>query len=310
MDYKKIIKNQNLRFKILNFFSWIPDKTMIKIQYRIKTGRKLNLKNPERFTEKIQWYKLYYHNPIMHQCVDKYEVRDFIKSKGLENILSTLYGVYDSPEEIEFEKLPDKFVIKTTSGSGGQNIFICDDKKNLNIVELNQKLKYWLKLNPKKSFGREWAYEGNKNRIIIEELLESDSTTGLIDYKLFCFNGKVEYIYVISDRFLGKSAKLGIYDSDFNKLDAYRCDEEKQTDTISKPCNFDKMIEYACSISCEFPQARIDLYNINGKIYFGEITFYDGSGYMSYSPDEFDYRIGEKFPIMEDGEKDIENKKN
>ena len=114
IDYKKILKNQKVRFRILNLLSWIPDKTMVKLQYRIKLGRKLNLKNPERFTEKLQWYKLYYRDPIMHQCVDKYEVRKYVESKGLKNILNELYGVYDGPEEINFEKLPKKFVIKTT----------------------------------------------------------------------------------------------------------------------------------------------------------------------------------------------------
>ena len=128
MNYKKIIKSQNLRFKILNCFSWVPDKLMVKIQYKIKTGRKLNLNNPTRFTEKLQWYKLYYRNQVMHKCVDKYEVREYVKSKKLEKILNELYGVYDKPEEIDFEKLPKKFVVKTSAGSGGQNVFICNDK--------------------------------------------------------------------------------------------------------------------------------------------------------------------------------------
>ena len=290
MDYKKIIKSQNLRFKILNLLSWVPDKTMVKLQYRIKTGRKLNLKNPQRFTEKLQWYKLYYRNPIMHQCVDKYEVRKYVESKGLKSILNELYGVYDKPEDIDFEKLPDKFVIKTTAGSGGQNILICDDKSKLDIEETKKKLKYWLKLNPKKSFGREWAYEGTKNRIIVEKLLEP-SNKDLVDYKFFCFNGKCQYLYIISNRKLGESAELGIYDKSFNKIDAYRCDEKKQINKFDKPKNFDKMIKYAEKLSNEFPHVRVDFYNIDGTIYFGEMTFYDGSGYMKYDPDEFDCEI-------------------
>lgn len=296
MDYKKIIKNQNLRFKILNCFSWIPDKAMIKIQYKIKTGRKLKLNNPKRFTEKIQWYKLYYRKPLMHKCVDKYEVREYVKDKGLGSILNELYGVYDKPEDINFELLPEKFVIKTTAGSGGQNIYICTDKNSIDIEELVKKIKYWMKLNPKKHFGREWAYQGIKNRIIIEKYIESNHND-LVDYKFFCFNGLVEYIYVISDRKLGKSAKLGIYDKNYNKLDAYRCDEEKQKEKYKKPYNFDAMKKFAEILSKDFPHARIDFYESNKKVIFGEITFYDGSGYMKYEPDSFDIEMAKSWII-------------
>lgn len=298
MDYKKIIKSQRIRFAILNMLSWIPDKMMIKLQYIIKTGRKLNLKEPKRFTEKLQWYKLYYRNPLMHQCVDKYEVREYVKSKGLSNILNEIYGVYDITDEIDFDKLPNKFVIKTTAGSGGQNVFVCKDKNDLNKKLVIKELKRWLKLNPKKHFGREWAYQGIKNRIIIEKYIEPNEGE-LVDYKFFCFNGKVDYIYVISDRILGKSAKLGIYDKNYNKLDAYRCDEEKQTTPYKKPVNFDAMKEYAEILSSDFPHARIDFYEENGKAIFGEITFYDGSGYMKYEPDNFDYDLGKKFELRE-----------
>ena len=300
IDYKKIIKSQNIRFKILNLLSWVPDKFMIKLQYRIKTGRKLNLKNPQRFSEKLQWYKLNYRNPVMHQCVDKYEVRNYVKKLNLENILNDLYGVYENVDDINFEKLPDSFVIKTTSGSGGQNVIICQDKNNLDIAETKKKLNLWLKQNPKKSFGREWAYEGTKNKIIIEKYLEADD---LIDYKFFCFNGNIDYLYVISNRILGKSAKLGIYDANFNKIDAYRLDEEKQIEAVEKPSNFDKMCKYAKILSKDFPHARVDLYNINGKIYFGEITFYNGSGYIIFEPDNFDYEIGKNFKLIKYNDK-------
>lgn len=301
MNYKKIIKSQKIRFKILNCLSWIPDELMVKIQYRIKTGRKLDLKNPQRFTEKLQWYKLYYRNPIMHKCVDKYEVRKYIESKGLKNILNECYGVYDNPKDIDFDKLPNKFVIKTTAGSGGQNVFICQNKEELDKKELMKKTNYWLKTNPKKHFGREWAYQGIKNRIIIEKYIESNPQ-GLIDYKFFCFNGKVEYIYVISDRKLGKFAKLGIYDNNYNKLEAYRCDEEKQEIAYERPKNFEIMKKYAEILSNDFPHARIDFYESNKKVIFGEITFYDGSGYMKYDPDDFDMEISKTWEM---GEKNV-----
>jgi len=297
MNYKKIIKSQKARFFVLKMFGWVPDKAMIKIQYRIKTGRKLNLKDPKRFTEKLQWYKLYYHNPVMHQCVDKYEVRKYVEQKGLKKILNDLYGVYNSPDEIAFDKLPDKFVIKTTTGGGGQNVIICKDKKKLNVKKTKKDLSSWLKNGVGKSFGREWAYEGVKNRIIAEKYIESKDDS-LVDYKFFCFNGEVKYIYVISDRKLGKTARLGIYDSDFKKLDAYRADEQKQTTPCKKPVNFDLMKEYASVLSRDFPHARIDLYDNNNCIIFGEITFYDGSGYMRFDPDEFDNTLGKEFLLV------------
>lgn len=297
MNYKRVFRNQSIRFKILNLFSWVPDKTMVKIQYRIKTGRRLNLKNPQRYTEKLQKYKLCYRNPVMKQCADKYEVRRFVEKKGLSNILNQLYGVYDSPSEINFDELPNKFVIKTTSGTGGQSVFVCDDKANINIDEVKHKLDTWLKMNPKKSFGREWVYEGGNNKLIIEKYIESDRKNGLVDYKFFCFDGKVEYVYVIAERKLGKSAKLAIYDKDFNKLDSYRKDEEKLTKTIEKPSNYDRMIEISEKLSSDFPHVRVDLYNNGGVILFGELTFFDGSGYMCFDPDEFDYELGKKFVV-------------
>lgn len=294
LDYKKVLKSQDLRFKILNMFSWVPDKTMVKIQYRIKMGRKLNLKNPQRFTEKLQWYKLYYRKPIMKQCVDKYEVRDYVKAKGLENILNELYGVYNSPDEIDFDKLPDKFVTKTTSGSGGQNVILCNDKNKLDIEKTKKDLKYWLKLNPKKSFGREWAYEGTNNRIIVEKLFEGndDGLSGVNDYKLFCYDGKVKYIVLDGDRFV--EHKRNFYDRDWNYIDV-KTDCGQLGNTIKKPQMLEQMITVAEKLSSDFPYVRVDLYCIRNKVYFGEMTFYPWTGYVQFEPDEFDYELGEDF---------------
>ena len=294
MNYKKILKNQDLQFKILNLLSWIPDKTMVKIQYRIKLGRKLDLKNPKRFTEKLQWYKLYYRKPIMHQCVDKYEVRKYVESKGLKSILNELYGVYDNPEDIDFEKLPKKFVIKTTSGTGGQNVLLCNNKDKLDIKETVDKLKHWLKLNPKKSFGREWAYEGTKNKIIIEKLLEGndDNLSGVNDYKFFCYNGKAKYIVLDGDRFV--EHKRNFYDRDWNYIDI-QTDCGQLGDVIKKPKGLNEMLKVAEQLSTEFPYVRVDLYCIKNKVYFGEMTFYPWTGYVHYYPDEFDFELGKDF---------------
>ncbi len=290
MNYKKIIKSQNLRFKILNCFGWIPDKMMIKIQYRIKTGRKLNLNKPKRFTEKIQWYKLYYRNPLMHKCVDKYDVREYVKSKGLNKILNEMYGIYDKPEDIDYDKLPNKFVIKTTAGSGGQNVFVCHNKEKLDKKEILQKLKYWQKLNPKKHFGREWAYQGLKNRIIVEKYIESDSN-GLVDYKFFCFNGEAKIFKIDFDRFVEHHANY--YDLNGNILPFgeknYPPKYDKQ---INMPVNLKEMIKYANLLSKNIPFVRIDFYEINKKLYFGEITFYPASGLCEFTDYGWDLKLG------------------
>ena len=283
--------------KILSALNWLPDSSMLKLQYRIKLKRKLNLKNPQRFTEKIQWYKLNYRNPVMRSCVDKFEVREYIKSKGLESILIKNYGVYNSIDEINFDDLPNEFVVKSTDGSGGINVAICNDKssfdaeKNADAFNVGYKL---TKIHP----GREWAYVGLKHKIIVEELLvnEKHPEAGVDDYKIFCFNGEPRCIVVDTDRYI--LHKRNFYDEVWNNLnvtsDAPACDRE-----IQKPENFDEMMQVAKILSKDFPFVRVDLYNVSGKIYFGELTFYPWSGYVPFTPDEFDFTLGDMFVLPE-----------
>lgn len=298
MDYRKIIKNRKLRMRILRLLSFVPDRVMIPLQYYIQLGRFPNLNNPQRYTEKLQIYKMKYRNPLMVQCVDKYEVRDYIKTCGLESILIPCYGIYNSVGEIPFDKFPNQFVIKTTDGSGGCNVLICRDKEHLNLHEVREKLSSWnnfMRNNP----GREWAYSQIKRtRFIVEKFVESEpNEQGLVDYKFFCFNGKCEMLYVISDRNLGVDARFGVFSRSFEKMDVCRNDERPMKRSIPKPANFEKMIKYAELLSKPFPHVRVDLYNVNGNIMFGELTFYDGSGYFSYTPDSFDFELGSKFDL-------------
>ena len=287
--------------KIVALLGWLPDKAMLKLQYKIKLKRRLNLKNPERFTEKIQWYKMNYRNPIMHTCVDKFEVREFVKEKGLENILVELYGVYDSVDEIDFNALPDKFILKSTDGGGGINVAICSDKSQFDVEKNSDAFKVGYKLK-KKHPGREWAYVGLKHKIIVEKLLvnETNPEAGIEDYKIFCFNGKPECIVVDTDRYIGH--KRNFYDTEWNDFkvtsDAPACDRE-----IPKPENLEEMLNVAKKLSEDFPFVRVDLYNVGGKIYFGELTFYPWSGYVQFEPDEFDMRLGEYFRVNFNKEK-------
>ncbi len=295
MEYKSIFKSRKLRKVILRFFKFIPDKLMLKIQYKIKTGRRLNLKNPVRYTEKLQWYKLNYKNPIMHSCVDKYLVREFVKGKGLEHILVKLYAKYEKLGEINLDSLPDKFVIKSTNGSGGHNVILCNDKKLLNIEDVKKTLKN--KKVKKRVGGREWAYYGLEPGIIVEELLVNTENpdAGVNDYKIFCYKGKAKYVIVDADRYIGH--KRNIYDINWNNLnvvsDCPALDEE-----AVKPENYEGMIKIAEKLSEDFPYVRVDLYNVSGKIYFGELTFYPWSGYVDFNPDSFDFEAGKDFELI------------
>lgn len=305
MNYKKIIKNKKVRLKILNCLNFIPDKTMVKLQYRIKTGRKLDLKSPKRYTEKLQWYKLYYRDALMKKVVDKFDVREYVESKGLKYILNELYGIYENPKDIEFENLPKSFVIKDTMGSGGNAVILVKDKNMIDKNQVIKQIKEWISqpIN-KKNPGREWVYDEKKHRIIIEKYLTCDNGD-LPDYKFFCFNGKPFCLYVMEEyRDSHEKGKLGFLSTDFKLLNVTREDFNPIKEQPVKPANYEKMLEYAEILSKDFPHCRVDLYNINGNIYFGEITFFNASGYFKFNPDEFDYTLGEQFIINE-----IKNKK-
>lgn len=297
MNYKKIFKTRKSRAVILYAFRFLPDSIMLSLQYRIKLGRKLNLDTPQRFTEKLQWYKINYHNPIMKQCVDKYLVRDYVKAKGLNNILIPLIGKYDSLEHVVWSDLPNQFVIKTSHGGGGLNVIICSNKNKFSMDEAKEKLSFDLRPIRKNTLGREWAYYGLEPGIVVEKLLvnQDNPEAGINDYKFFCYNGHVKYIVVDIDRYIGH--KRNFYNRDWTKLDV-TSDCPTADITIEKPANFAKMIEVAEKLSSEFPFVRVDLYNVDGKIYFGELTFYPWSGYVQFIPDEIDFLFGEGFDLV------------
>lgn len=297
-DYKKIIKSRNIRVKIMQLLSFIPDEQVVKLQYRIKTGRKLDLNNPTRFTEKLQWYKLYYRDPVMAKCVDKYTVRNYVKAKGLDFILTPIVGIFNSVDEIDFGTLPEKFVVKDTLGGGGNSVIIIKDKTKINWDNIKSDISKWLYNGKTKHPGREWVYDNRKSRILVEHYIESDEEKGgLIDYKFFFFNGKLACVYGIADRVLGQGAGFAIYDTDFNLLPYTRQDEKPMLRILEKPENYNEMVSIAEKLAKDFPHARIDLYDQDGVIRFGEITFFDGSGYMKFEPDEFDKILGEKFKL-------------
>lgn len=298
LNYKRLINSRNLRCAILRFLSFIPDKLMIGIQYRIKLGRKIDWNSPKRFSEKLQLYKLKYRNADMLRCTDKYTVREYVKERGYEEHLTPLIGIYDNADAIDFDVLPNTFVAKTTDGGGGNQVLICKDKSVITHDNFKETINKWLSTQkPKIHVGREWAYNNNLPRRIIIEQLIGTSQSELVDYKFLCFDGKVQYVYTVADRKMGISAALGIYNADFEKINAYRKDELKHEMILQPPKNYQKMVEMAERLSEGFPHVRVDLYNDDGAIYFGELTFYDGSGYISYEPDSFDLELGRHFNI-------------
>lgn len=306
MNYKKLFKHPETRRRILDFLCFIPDVPMLKLQYLIKQGRMLNLKHPTLYTEKLQWYKVFYRNPLMVQCVDKYDVRMYVERKGLAHILNECYGVFDSENEICFSSLPDAFVVKDTLGGGSRGVIVVPDKSKMDSALVASEMARWCKLpHNKRNLGREWPYySGKRHRIIAEKYIKPNNPgEGLIDYKFFCFNGKPKYLYVIADRAMGKNAAIGIYDASYTRLPVDRADERPLTREIPKPECFDEMLVIAGKLSEDFPHVRVDLYNLDGKIIFGEMTFYPGSGYMQFAPAEFDKTLGDCFvlPGVEEG---------
>ena len=290
MNYKGIFRSQKLRFYILYALNWIPDTLMLRLQYRIKMEFWPDFKRPKRFTEKLQLYKMKYRNPVMHQCVDKYEVRKYVESKGLGYILNDLYGVYNCVEEIDFDTLPNEFVMKTTTGSGGQNVIIVRDAMHDNRDEILHNLKQWSSAHHIGALGgREWAYSSTQSRIIIEKYLYCKG--GLADYKFFCFNGKPYCVQVDSGRY--DKHYQNYYDMQWRSLGVHCTYPEGEG--VAEPKNFGEMKQLATRLSEDFPFVRVDLYNVDGKVYFGELTFYPSSGYGKFHPDEFDFQLGDCF---------------
>ncbi|TDQ38648.1 teichuronopeptide biosynthesis TupA-like protein [Aureibacillus halotolerans] len=229
----------------------------------------------------------------MTQCADKYEVRNYIKSKGLENILVELYAVYDNSEEINLDSLPHKFVMKTTNGSG-TNI-LCKNKSLIQIDKLKRSLNTWM-VRDYYSLGREWSYKNITPKIVVEEYLEDESNIyeGINDYKFICFNGKAKYIVLDVDRQI--SHKRNIYDTNWNLIDV-STDYPNFGDVIPMPDHLNEMLAIADELSKDFPFVRVDLYYVNGKVYFGELTFYPWTGYVQFKPDKFDFILGEQFEL-------------
>lgn len=263
---------------------------MVKLLYKKKFGKKLNLKNPQTYSEKLQWLKLYDKNPLYTKLVDKYEVKNYVAEKFGEDLIIPTLGVWDKFEDIDFNQLPDQFVLKTAHDSGG--IYICKDKSKIDFSALSKFIKQRQKVNPYYS-NREWPYKNVKPRVIAEKFMIDESGEGLKDYKFFCFNGKVKAMFIATDRNKeGTEVKFDFFDRDFKHL-PFKQGHENAEITPNKPAKYEEMVAIAERLSEGFCQVRVDLYNINGKIYFGEYTFFHFSGTQPFVPECWDKTFGD-----------------
>ena len=231
----------------------------------------------------------------MTRMADKYAVRSYVAEKGFPEILNELYGVYDSPDEIDLAKLPDSFVIKGTHGSG-MNL-ICRDKKALDWTDCCNKMKCWLKTNYYR-LGREWAYKDIRPRLICEKYLENSEAGELIDYKFYCYISKPEVLFVCTKRYSPEGLRYDAFDMNWRRVNA--CKGKPQSDlSVYKPDNLDEMIDTARQLCGRFPFIRVDLYSVDRKIVFGEFTFYPDNGLIPFTPDKYNYYFGDLFLLRD-----------
>lgn len=284
---------KNIILTPFNILYKISPKTNLRILFRIKQGYSLNVDSPKTYNEKLQWIKLNYYNPLMPQCCDKFTVREFVEKQGCSKTLNHLIWEGFKPEEIPFDRLPDRFVIKVTHGSTFN--IICCDKFSLNRKDVIRKCRKWLKAKFLPCYG-EWFYGKIRPRIIIEDYIESEDGKQLRDYKVFCFNGEPKYIRVDSDRF--EEHKMDVFTSEWKRIEGAHMGYKCSTYNIDKPECLTELLNVARKLSKPFLHARIDFYIVRNKIYFGEITFTNGAGFDRFSSYDFDLEVGNQLKLL------------
>lgn len=266
-----------------------------RLYYRLKLGRPCNLKNPTRLSEKIVWLKRYWHDEQAVVCADKYAVRQFLQEMGYGELLIPLLDVYSSPEEFDPDLLPQRFILKAAHGSGMN--FICRDKSALNPEEVKKMIKRWLNTNYYYQCA-ESHYAHMPRRVVCEALLEEPGETAPTDYKFFCFHGQPQFVMVFYGR-IGHIASSCIYDLRWNKLPVHAGNRPCGDREIPCPKHFSKMLEIAKDLSAGSPVLRVDLYEVEGHIYFGELTYYHTAGICSFHPDIYDIIFGRGLTLPE-----------
>lgn len=266
----------------------LPDDIYLKMRYYLCVHKRLNLQKPTGFNEKLQWLKLYYRDPSYEELVDKYSVKDHIIKQFPDLKVFPTIGMWERAEDIDFNALPVQFVLKCTHDSG--STIICKDKERFDTEKARIKLRHSLESNMFYP-GREWVYKRVQPRIIAEPYFEDDDSEELKDYKLMCFNGEVKCCFVCSDRFSPEGLHVTFFDRDWNVMPFTRHYPLKK-EGIPKPGCYDGMISLAEQMSKDMPFVRIDFYEIGKEVYFGEYTFFPGSGLEEFEPDEWDNILG------------------
>lgn len=274
---------------------YLPDSWYLRLSYRRTHGHFLRLHRPRTFNEKIQWLKLYYRDPLLTRLTDKYQVRQFIAEQGFSEILNEMYGIYESCDDIDFSRLPDRFVLKATHGSK-MNV-ICKDKTTLDWQASYRLLKQWQETNYF-YHGREWAYKNIKPRIICERYLENEEYRELVDYKFYCFNGRPELFFICTDRFGAEGVKYDAFDFDWNKIELFK-GKSAGSISVSKPDNFLEMKRIVEKLCQGFPFVRVDLYSVENRTVFGELTFYPDCGMVPFSPEHYNRYFGDLLVLPE-----------
>lgn len=269
-------------------FNWMPDAWYLKILYRWLMGEKLNLKNPQKYNEKLQWLKLHDRDPRYAEWVDKYEVRSYIEKKLGAEYLIPCYGVWERFEDIDFDALPDKFVLKCTHDSG--SVLLCKDKNTFDKAAAAARMKKAFKRNYYNTY-REWPYKSVKPRIIAEKYMVDESGDDLKDYKVMCFAGKAEMIEVHRNRFRGEEHTQDFYDRDWNNLHIVQAFIPGASEPIERPEKLEELLRLSETLAAGLYHVRVDWYVIRDRIYFGEITFYDGSGFEAFCEKD-EYYLG------------------
>lgn len=270
---------------------WVPDKVIIKLHYYLKMGKWVNFKKPITLNEKLQWLKLYDRKPQYSIMADKYRVREFIAESIGEEYLIPIIGSYENFDDIDFDCLPNQFVLKTNHDSGG--IIICRDKNKFDIDSAKISINKWLRRNYYQS-SREWQYKNIPPRIIIEKYMDDGNEKGLTDFKFFCFNGNPEFVYISMGLEDHSTAFMSFYDLEKNKLPFKRSDYNEIPYTPDFPKHYDKMIELSRELAIKTcsPFIRVDFYEIEGKVYFSELTFRPNAGMIPFEPIEYDRKLG------------------
>ena len=274
---------------------WFPisEETYIKLWYKIYTGKKLNLDNPVTYNEKLQWLKLYDHQPIYTTMVDKYAVKQYVADQIGSQYVVPLLGVWNSPKDIVFDSLPNQFVLKVTHGGGNSGVVVCKDKSKLDKNKVIKKLEYCMRSDA--SIGnKEWPYKNVVRRVIAEEYLEDNNYHELRDYKFFCFNGVPKLFYIASGRLMYDEPRFDYFDMDYNHIDLKTDHPNSDANHLpKKPESFNEMKLLAEKLSSGIPHVRVDFYEVNGKVYFGELTFFHGSGVHNFEPIEWEKLLGD-----------------